>query len=159
LTAASCVYPALVTNHEEPRVVAIVGGPADESSATLALYGDELDPDAVTTLLGCAPTRAHRKGDRRREKSVPATTGAWLLRVESRAPDGPGELIERLLSRFPPDPAFWIAVTAQYTLQIRIGVHTKGNFGFHVSPPVLAAIATTGAELAFDVYLYPDEDE
>ena len=33
-----------------------VGGPVDETRATLALYADTLDPDEVSRRLGCAPT-------------------------------------------------------------------------------------------------------
>ena len=35
------------------------------SLCALRLFGDDLDPDAVTAALGCAPSRGWRKGDRR----------------------------------------------------------------------------------------------
>ena len=36
---------------------------ADRISVALYIYGDKLDPDEVTRLLGVQPTWAHRKGE------------------------------------------------------------------------------------------------
>jgi len=40
-----------------------IGGPIDSVIVSLCLYGDDLDPDKVTALLGCQPTQAARKGE------------------------------------------------------------------------------------------------
>ena len=34
-----------------PKIIAEVGGTVDESTVTLCVYGDDLDPEAVTKLL------------------------------------------------------------------------------------------------------------
>jgi hypothetical protein len=40
-------------------MVATVGGPVDEVRVSLAVYSDNLDPDLLTRLLGCAPSTFH----------------------------------------------------------------------------------------------------
>src|SRR5262249_44159103 len=51
-----------------------------ETSAALRLFGDDLDPDEITSLLGRAPTSFARKGAIQGSK-VPraAKTGRWIL--------------------------------------------------------------------------------
>ena len=63
------------------------GGPVDRFRITLRIWGEELDPDYVSTLLCCAPTKAERKG-------VPIATlsgstrtpknGRWSLTPDSK---------------------------------------------------------------------------
>jgi hypothetical protein len=72
----------------KPEIVGEAGGLVDESRLTLAIYGDELDPDEISRLLGCAPTRARRRGDARRS-GPPWPQGAWLFSVEGKSPTGP----------------------------------------------------------------------
>lgn len=40
-----------------------VGGPVDRVTVSLRVFGDDLDPVEVTTLLGCQPTEARRRGE------------------------------------------------------------------------------------------------
>jgi hypothetical protein len=127
---------------------------------SLALYAENLDPEAVTVLLGCTPTHAHRKGDRKKPSSPPFKTGAWFLTMEGKAPIGPGDLIIELLQRFPHDKTFWMALRKNYEVQIRVGIHTGGwNRGFDLTAPVTELIARTGAALGFDLYFYGDDVE
>ncbi len=48
---------------EEHRDRIRVGGPVDETSATLRILGDDLDPDEITGILRFPPTAARRKGN------------------------------------------------------------------------------------------------
>ena len=45
--------------------VVTVGGPVEELHVTLALYGDDLDPVEISTVLGCQPTSSHQRGETR----------------------------------------------------------------------------------------------
>ena len=144
---------------QKPYVIAEAGGMVDETRVSLAIYGDDLDPEAVSGILGCAPTRCHRKGDRHRQDSPPFSMGAWILTVEGKAPHGPSELIDKLLERFPSDPAFWQPLIEQYRVSVRVGIHTAGwNRGFDITAAAVAALARTGSELGFDLYFYGDEE-
>ncbi|MFN6566238.1 DUF4279 domain-containing protein [Dendronalium sp. ChiSLP03b] len=43
----------------------LVGGLVGETSVCLAIYGEDLNPDEISKYLGCCPTKAYRRGDRR----------------------------------------------------------------------------------------------
>lgn len=59
-------------------MIAEVGGVVDESSATLAIYGDDLDPVDVTRLLGVEPTKSFLPGHRPGPRSPAIKHGnAW----------------------------------------------------------------------------------
>ena len=61
--------------------------PRATAFATLRFFGDRLDPDRITAILGVQPTRAHRKGERYlagpRAGHVTGRTGVWVLASDS----------------------------------------------------------------------------
>jgi len=60
-----------------------------ESHATLRFFGDDLDPDEVTALLGGPPTHATRKGDLRcvrNGREVRELRGSWRCSADPRIP-------------------------------------------------------------------------
>jgi len=149
-----------ITPIRKAKALLEVGGGVDESRATLAIYGDDLDPDVVSILLGCQPSHAHRKGDRKKQNSRPFAAGAWLLTVETKVPHGPEEAVAALLAKFPQEQAFWRPIIDGYRASIRIGIHTAGwNRGFGLSPEILATLARIGLGVDFDLYLYGDETD
>ncbi|PTL81083.1 DUF4279 domain-containing protein [Vitiosangium sp. GDMCC 1.1324] len=144
----------------EPKVIAVVGGLVDESSACIALYGTDLDPSDITARLGCQPTSSHRRGERRSPRSKPYHTGAWLLEARGTAPTGPDALIRRLFMRLPLDAELWRSLSDKNELQVRIAVHMSGwNQGFNLSPEVVGLIHQIGAQVVFDIYAYDEQEE
>ena len=136
------------------------GGPVDECRATLAIYGDDLNPDVVSGMLGCSPSHAHRQGDRKSPTSPAFKTGAWLLTVETKSPNGPQEAISALLARFPATSEFWQPIVAKFRVSVRVGIHTVGwNRGFGLSPEILNAVGGIGAGIGFDLYFYGEETD
>jgi hypothetical protein len=136
------------------QVVSEVGGTVDEFRVTLAIYGDELDPAAITLLFGKQPTGSHRRGERKTPGSPPFPSGAWLLTHEAIAPITPDAAVTALLTSLPQDGAFWLGLQSQYTVQLRIGVHTAGwNRGFGFAASTAALIANTRASVEFDLYI------
>lgn len=87
-----------ITPSRKPEIIGEAGGLVDGSRLTLGIHGDDLDPDEISRMLGCAPTSAHRRGDPRRP-GPPWPSGAWLLSVEAKSPTGPEELVDLLLAR------------------------------------------------------------
>jgi hypothetical protein len=144
--------------NQTPHVLAEVGGMVDETRASLSIYGDDLDPDAVSAVLGCVPSHCHRKGDYHRQSQHPFSTGAWIFTVEGKAPRGPSELIEMLLGRFPSDATFWRSLMERYQVSVRVGIHTGGwNRGFGLTVGTISVLARTGIAVEFDLYFYGDE--
>ena len=138
----------------------VVGGPVDELSASLAVYGEDLEPGDVTNLLGIEPTFSFRRGYRRRPTSVPAPRGGWFLKMRAVDHPDPGALIGTLLSKLPADREIWGQLNARFKVQLRVAIHMQGwNKGFGIDPASVARLATTGAEVVFDVYAYGDNDQ
>jgi hypothetical protein len=142
---------------QEPAVVAEVGGLVDEFGATLCIYADDLDPDALTRELGIAPTRAFVRGTQR-GRSQPSSHGAWLLEVRGEAPREPDHVLRELLSRLAVDSTTWARILATHRVRITLGVHVCGwTRGFALLPPVLLRLAELGVEVGFDIYAHGED--
>jgi Domain of unknown function (DUF4279) len=133
-----------------------------ESKAGLRIIGETLVPDEVTHLLGCAPTRARRKGDVIRGKTTGreriAPTGSWQLEADARDPADLDEQIAQILDRLNPDPQVWAELSRAFRIDLFCGLMERGNGGMALSPSTLAALGSRGIELAFDIY-GPVEEE
>ncbi len=134
-----------------------VGGLVDQSSVSLCLYGEDLDPNEITSVLGLAGDRMHRRGDTRREGTSPFQRGSWAILEEGSAPLGPEELLARIAERVPSDPVIWADLGKRFDLQVRFGIHQSDwNRGFDLSQRSVRFLERIGASLVFDIYC--DED-
>lgn len=147
-----------MTNEYE-RIIAEVGGPVDECGVCLAIYGVDLDPDEVSQELGCEPTRAHRRGERKAPRSPAFEDGAWFLQVRGFAPRTVDLLVEELLQKIPGDPAFWSQLSKKYIIRVWFGIHLSGwNKGMSLPAHLVERIAILNASLEFDIYAYEEEE-
>lgn len=143
-----------------PKIIAKVGGPIDESGATLAIYGKSLDPAKITRMLGVAPTQSFKRGHRQGMNSPPTRHGAWVLEVRGEAPDSPEVQLAKLLKKLPYSKKLWKELNSKYTVRICFGLHMMGwNKGFGFRPDLIDRIAKMGIELAFDIYAYGEEED
>lgn len=134
------------------ELIGEAGGLVDQSRLTLAIHGEDLDPDEISRLLGCAPTSAHRRGDSRR-LGPPWAKGAWLLSVEGKSPTGPEELVHLLFARLPTDEVLWSGLRRRFRLQLMFGIFTeRWNRGFELSPEAVRRIVSIGAGVGLDIY-------
>jgi hypothetical protein len=134
------------------------GGPVDRFKITLRIFGDELDPDHITSLLRCTPTVAEAKG-----KPVVSTTGArripkkgrWSLTIESKD-CGEGDVedgIRTLLESLPDDLELWEFLTTTYSVDIFCGLFlAASNRGFELSKEVSKMLSDRQLVVGFDVY-------
>ena len=141
---------------KSPDVLMQVGGPVDEVSAVLAVYGMDLEPDDVALDLGIEPTRAHRAGETSKS-GVVYPHGAFI--VERRGVNGQtASVLESLLSELPTNVAVWEKLRSRYSVQIRLAMHVVGfNQGFGMTSAAIRRIADIGAEIVVDIYAYGDE--
>jgi hypothetical protein len=56
-----------------------VGGDIIDSNVSLCIYALDIDIEAISNELKCQPTKAHKRGYKKNEKSVPARNGLWML--------------------------------------------------------------------------------
>jgi hypothetical protein len=142
------------------EVIAEVGGLIDETRVTIALHGDDLDPDEITTALGCPPSRSRRRGDPRPRSVTPWPNGAWLLSVGGKAPVEPEHLLSELLDRLPADPSLWANLRSRFDVSLGFGLFQSAwNRGFDLSPELLRRVVGMGLGLDFDIYADADGDE
>ena len=142
------------------EVVASVGGVVDETSVTLALYGPDLDPAAITEKLGVEPSRSHVRGDRKSAGSPPYPSGAWLLTKRGKVPQDPETLVLALLDQVPnPSSEAWVALRAEVEIQLRLSLFvTEWNQGFQLGPETVRKLATIGARLEVGIYVDDGDD-
>ena len=132
-----------------------VGGLVEKTKVTFSIYGDDLDPLEITRIIRREPTRAHRRGEpspgsegKRHHKS-----GAWLLTVEVKEPEGPEAATEKLLDLLPSDEGLWQRLSKQYDLRVSYGIFFSGvNKGFGLSADLQRRLAKYHASLEFDLY-------
>jgi hypothetical protein len=142
------------------KIIAEVGGVVDESVATLAVYGKDLEPDDVTALLGTKPTISFRRGHQVGPNSPPTSHGAWFLEIRGGAPDGPDVQLRKLLMRLPYSEDVWRKLRSRYEVQLRFGIFMCGwNKGFDLDPDLVVRLGKMGVKLDFDIYANGDEEE
>jgi hypothetical protein len=128
--------------------------------AYFALYGDDLDPAAVSAELDAIPTQAWRKGDldqRQRERK----TGHWSLYSRlSRASDLQ-EHVADVLDQMEANSTAYAQVGRRFggTLQL-VGYFHDIGVGLNLSKDVIARLAHYGLDVDVDFYyLYSDRRE
>jgi hypothetical protein len=152
-TSPTPIREGIIIPIREEVIIAEVGGMVDETRLTLGIHGPDLLPEEISAVLGCAPTRAHRRGDPCGRYSPSWREGAWLLIVEGRAPSGPDELVPQLLRCLPSDRAIWEEVVARYIVRLSFGIFVGAwNRGFDLSPTSMKQLAALGVPVGFDIY-------
>lgn len=126
-----------------------------KSAASVSFHGDDLDPSAITELLG-APSVAARKGDtwltsRGSEKT--ARYGFWRVKVDRRKPGDLDGQICALLNPLSNDLGAWRDFAARYSGRVFCGLFlSEGNEGLTLQPETLLQVAERGLRLDLDIY-------
>ena len=140
----------------------IAGGEVDEYRISLGFYGDDLDPDQVSNILGGTPTSTCRKGDVAAGKAATRIerTGRWLL----SAPVKPGEPLEpqlmQLFGSLNQDNSAWLALTKRHRSRFCVSAWIRSwNRGFEMSPELLRILSDRGLALGVDIYADFDDHD
>jgi len=121
---------------------------------SLRVFGDGLEPEEVSALLGFQPTRSHRKGDR---TSAPGSstepTGAWILDGGLSEELEIEEHVEALLSPVSNDSDEWASLTSRFSASILCSAFLdRANEGFELSPRLAQSLADRGLVIEFDIH-------
>jgi hypothetical protein len=129
-----------------------------QTQVSLRLFGDELDPDEVTKLLGRAPDVARRRGEgwwRPDGRFVrhPALRGSWSIEAERSTPGDLDGQINNLLSETTDDLSIWSFLTSKYHVDMFCGLFLEElNEGISISPRTLQMLGERGIVLNLDIY-------
>lgn len=127
------------------------------SNTSVRFFGDDLDPDAFTMLVGCPPTKSERKGaeiickisGRRRI----ARTGGWRLVAEHRTPADLDAQVSEILDQMTDDTDIWQDLTTRFRADVFCGLFMQeGNEGISLSTKTLQKLAIRGLTIDFDIY-------
>lgn len=131
-------------------------GHIHHSDVCIRLFGDDLDPDEVTALLGAQPTTACRKGDElvgRTGRVRIAKTGSWRLSATRREPEDLEAQIFELLDQLTQDLRSWSSLTERYRTDLFCGIFMGSfNDGLPISAKALLALGQRGIDLDLDIY-------
>ncbi len=121
----------------------------------LRVFGDGLEPEEVSALLGHEPSRSHRKGDPMpgdpRGRVEP--TGVWILDSHLSEKAEIEEHVESLLANVSNDEDEWSSLTDQYSASILCSLFLdQYNEGFEISPRLSQSLAERGLVIAYDIY-------
>lgn len=140
-----------------------IGGPVDRISISLRVFGADLDPDHLSSRMGCVPSQAWRKGAAvppNGRKTRAASTGAWILSVADVGGDEFEAALDGLLDGLPQETGFWEELTHVYYVDFFCGLFLDAfNRGLRVSPLLLKRLADRNLELNFDIYSAPDDTD
>ena len=124
------------------------GGPVDSSKLSLRVFGESMDLDKITSLLGHTPTKGRTKGKRASwHLSAPEMNGADL-----------NSQIDWIFSRLSKDLSIWKKITEEYQVDLFCGLFLDApNRGISLSPETMKEISSRGIELGFDIYSFEPE--
>jgi hypothetical protein len=150
------------TDREDGTVT--IGGFVDRVTVSLRVIADDLDPEEVSRLLNCQPTKSHVKGEvivgRNTGLRQVAPTGVWLLNSNDERSVGLGEQVMNLLGRVSDDPAVWETLTKKYKAEVFCGLFLDAeNRECWLSADALRHLAERGVDIGFDIYAVFDDAE
>jgi hypothetical protein len=133
----------------------------DQTAASLGFFGDDLDPEEITRILGASPTVGVRKGGVWKtslgaEKF--AKSGSWRYKVERRSPGDLDSQIVDTLAALSSDLVAWKDLSNRFGGRFFCGLFMgTANDGLRLDAKTLAAIGDRGLALDLDIYA-PDRD-
>jgi hypothetical protein len=131
----------------------------NRSEASLRFFGDDLDPDLITRMLGKEPTRSIRKGEPRLPSRIIALTGSWSLKTESCEPGNLDHQIREIFQSLTPDLDVWAALTSKYKVDLFCGLLMKEwNEAECISAESLYLLGSRSIPIGLDIY-GPDIEE
>ena len=126
----------------------------DKYDVCIRFFGDDLDPNEVSQLLGSSPTGSERLGDLipSRIRSRTARTGSWRLATEQSSDEIEEQLVA-LFGRLTADLAVWQSLTTPFEADIFCGVfHVYQSHHVVFSPRLHPLLADRNLPLILDIY-------
>ena len=95
------------------------------TTASLRFFGDTLDPDEISGILGAPPTKALKNGDTwttGNGTQIIARTGSWLLYATDEVPGNLDRQISALFQSLTTDFDAWRELSARFRGNIFVGL-------------------------------------
>jgi hypothetical protein len=128
-----------------------------ETTVALRFFGDDLDPEMLTTRLGKPPSTRARKGELIKSEKTgrehPARTGRWILDADRCEPGDLDKQIRDIFSGMTNDTTVWRELAQSYRPDLFVGLFMRElNEGIEIGAESLSLLADRGIFLALDIY-------
>jgi hypothetical protein len=128
--------------------------------ASLRLFKEDLDPDAVSAQLDLVPTHAHRAGESRTHGS-PYREGCWLITTKENESLVVNDHVAHLLDLAERSLDAFLELQAS---GVRCDVfcywETKnGQGGLELEPREMRRLGALNLAISFDVYNFADDED
>ena len=135
-----------------------------QSTASLRIIGDTLEPEEITRLLGCAPTCGHIKGHewqgRKTGKTYTKDFGLWLLEASDCEPESLDEQVSQILGKLTNDLNVWESISQRFRIDLYCGLFMQEtNEGLTLSTKTLLELGKRRVDLGLDVYAPISEEQ
>lgn len=131
-------------------------GPVSETTVSLRFFGDDLDPEELTSLLRVSPTNQQRRGDILEGQSGRQRTarqGSWRLQAIPRAPGDVNAQIREILQQVTDDLSIWQSLTRRFRADLFCGLFMSDyNQGLELSTDVMCAVGARNLSVGLDIY-------
>lgn len=126
--------------------------PDTKTIASLCLYAEEINIDAISSALGCNPTGYHRRGDKVKPSSPPSQIGLWELEAPDNLISLPDK-ISYLLEKTTSNKSIWDDLASRHSIQLRFAIFLNSwTDGFEIPAERLAEIGIRHWLMGFSVY-------
>jgi hypothetical protein len=127
-------------------------GPLDRNRVRLRVWGNPLDPDEITRLLGHPPTNARATGEPLPSGHIPRS-GFWGVEAPGGMRDDLDLRIAGLLMMLTDDLPIWRNLAARYDMNLFCGLFmADSNEGLTLRPATMALMAERCLPLGLDLY-------
>ena len=130
-----------------------------KTAASLRVFGEALEPNEVTRLLGHEPTEAWEKGAPGYQ-GRPRSQGMWILESRARSDTGLEEQLRDLLSSISESIQVWESLVARFDCDIFVGAWMESdNAVFSLGPEILLEMGKRGLVLSADLYFVGEDED
>ena len=125
--------------------------------ASLRIFGDELEPDEITRLLGKQPHGVQRRGypmlmpSGAEGRIMPFSS--WFLQADESFSGDLDVQVAQILDRTTDDLTVWRHIASAYKMDLYCGLFLRSyNEGLSLSPSTLRDLGEREIVLALDIY-------
>ena len=125
------------------------------SVAALRIFGDMLNPDEISRLLGGVPTESFSKGQAKpsKTKEIIRKSGGWILNAADQEPGNLDAQVEEIFGQLTKDLSVWAALSKEYKVDLFCGFFmSETDEGIEVSAKTLQTLGERGIKFGVCIY-------
>jgi hypothetical protein len=143
-------------------LIYLCGGEIDQGRFELSIWGDALDPEEITKLLGISPTDSYRKGDVNSKGRI-KNHGSWSFDTEKisfRSGTSCEDAFLEYLKRLPGSTDLWRDLNRRFKCRVTMVLYMQTwNREFDISTEAMQELVSKNLSLHIDTYLESQDED